>query len=542
MDLLEQVVNSRFYIKKKLPSTVFTHNWEGSSIFSNSRVILRFLKQSDAEYEAQRLQEFKTNARRWLNFTHGGIEKILEVDTLQGYTYLAFEAIKGEPLAEYAKQPREIPLPEVLQIVIQIAKALAYLHSNSLVHKHLDPNNIWVLSNYDGVQGVKIAAYCQSEYESLTGKRFFASASKPFLAPAVLQNEPESTGCHSDIYSLGAILYWLLTGVPPPVVGGKQKPIGPPSAINKDIHPAIDRLVQKATNTGIGRRYQSITELLGEIIQISMNLDSLLREHGRFGIGEREMEGLTEPELAREPEVLKLLSRPEQQREKASKKEEAGRRRKPAASVQVQIKQLCALRPGPLNRPREINYFKQVFYNLFISRGGIVLLERNDGPDLSEKWRIIDYFTYFIRYHRGLIIPIAPNWKDKRCFLSHSLIGFILENMSILRDDGEETAAESFTRHFRSYRRVLLHLNPDIGTILPAERKKGGNPLEYSRRYLKKVFLALLDYLSNRNGPILLLVDKLQYLDAESLQQLNDAASALRGKPVLILGIYDPQE
>ncbi len=193
--------------------------------------------------------------------------------------FMVMELIDGPTLKDYMARPdgELIPLPEVISIMRQALEALAYAHAQGMIHRDLKPANLMidrggrvVLTDFG------IAKILSGNTMTLSGGMVGTPA---FMSPE--HGLGENSDERSDIYSMGVILYQMLTGRLPfdgdtPVaiiLKHVRDPLTPPSIFNPSIPPALEQIVMKAMAKDPEERYQSAAEMLADINAFAAQLD-----------------------------------------------------------------------------------------------------------------------------------------------------------------------------------------------------------------------------------------------------------------------------
>ncbi len=227
--------------------------------------------QSRAEEEEFRLRFFR-EAQAAGALSHPGIVTIYDVgeDDATEATFIVMEYVEGKTLEELAQKKR-LPLKSSLDLAKQVAEALDYAHSRNIVHRDIKPANIIVTS--EGRAKITDFGIAKLQTSPLT------QPGQVLGTPAYMSPEQLTGGevdGRSDIFSLGVILYWLLTGNKPfpgentSSVTYKivyQDPI-PPSQLNPSLSPDCDSVVLRALAKEQGKRYQRGREFAGDLVDL----------------------------------------------------------------------------------------------------------------------------------------------------------------------------------------------------------------------------------------------------------------------------------
>jgi len=232
------------------------------------------LRGQEPEEEEEFRKRFLGEAQAAGRLQHPGIVAIYDVgeDSENHDPYLVLEFVNGESLNRVLAREKKLPLPRALQLAQEIAEALDYAHAQGVVHRDIKPANI--LLNEEG--RAKIAdlgiAQLNLAHFTLPGRVLGTPA---YMAPEQLSGE----GCdgRSDIFSLGVILYAMVTGHSPfhgnsattvcfKVVNRDPMPA---SALDMDLPPALDAVIAKAMAKDPAKRYQRGSEFAEDVRRLA---------------------------------------------------------------------------------------------------------------------------------------------------------------------------------------------------------------------------------------------------------------------------------
>ena len=169
-------------------------------------------------------QRFLIEMRAAGHLTHPHIVTIFDVgETDDGRSYIAMERLPGETLASRVSREGFPPLPAIIQLIGQLAAALDYAHANGVIHHDIKPENIMLA---DGWDYAKISDFGIAERRAplrdANGLPAETGGTPAYMAIERLRGEPSDA--RSDLFSLGVVLYWLLTGkLPWPDIGNVQQ-------------------------------------------------------------------------------------------------------------------------------------------------------------------------------------------------------------------------------------------------------------------------------------------------------------------------------
>ena len=217
------------------------------------------------EYEGRFYQEAKAAGR----LNHPNIVTIYDVGKSGDVAYIAMEFLEGRELRDVLKEGTLLPVEQVLNIVAQVALGLAYAHEHDIIHRDVKPSNIMVIR--DGnvkITDFGIARMASSSVRTQTG---MVLGSPKYMSPEQVMGK--TIDQRSDIFSLGVMLYEMLTGQAP-FDGENVNAImyqtlnaitPPPSTINSSVPEMVNFIVAKALAKKVEDRYQNARDLADDL-------------------------------------------------------------------------------------------------------------------------------------------------------------------------------------------------------------------------------------------------------------------------------------
>ena len=239
----------------------------------NRLVAIKILKDELSE-DAEFRRRFHAESQAVAMLSHPNIVNVYDVSHSDNVDYIVMELIDGITLKQYMEQKGVLNWREALHFSTQIAKALEHAHSRGIIHRDIKPHNIMVLK--DG--SVKVAdfgiARVSSAQSTLTRE---ALGSVHYISPE--QAKGGRIDYRSDLYSLGVVMYEMLTGHPPydgetPVSVAIQhinaKAI-PPRVLNPQIPEGLEQITMHAMAADLEDRYESATQMLQDLDEFRKN-------------------------------------------------------------------------------------------------------------------------------------------------------------------------------------------------------------------------------------------------------------------------------
>ncbi|MBQ2567103.1 MAG: Stk1 family PASTA domain-containing Ser/Thr kinase [Clostridia bacterium] len=220
-------------------------------------------------------RRFKNESKAIAVLSHPNIVKVYDVSLGDKLQYIVMEYVEGITLKEYIEQQGVIPWKEAVHFTTQILRALQHAHDKGIVHRDIKPQNIMLLENGSiKVTDFGIARFSRGETRTMTEA---AIGSVHYISPE--QARGETTDDKADIYSVGVVLYEMITGRLPfesdsavsVAIMQVQNEATPPREINPQIPLGLEQITLHAMEKSTANRYQSAAEMLLDLDELKRN-------------------------------------------------------------------------------------------------------------------------------------------------------------------------------------------------------------------------------------------------------------------------------
>ena len=269
MDLEGKILGNRYEIIEKIGNGGMATVYKSKDKILNRYVAVKILRDeftTDEEF----IKRFRIEAQSAASLTHPNIVSIYDVGNEGSLYYIVMELIKGKTLKEIITEENgPLPWKWSLNIVIQIASALETAHKNNIVHRDIKPHNIIITE--DGVAKVTDFGIAKAVSNSTITAFGTTIGSVHYFSPEHARGG--FTDAKSDLYSLGVVMYEMLTGRVPfdadtPVSVAlkhmQEEPVAP-KELNDKIPQVVNDIILKAMQKDVNLRYQSATEMLKDL-------------------------------------------------------------------------------------------------------------------------------------------------------------------------------------------------------------------------------------------------------------------------------------
>ncbi|WP_437941192.1 protein kinase domain-containing protein [Sorangium sp. So ce341] len=254
---------------------------------------------------AEMVERFVREARAAVRLKSEHVARVLDVGTLEtGAPFMVMEYLEGSDLQETLRQRGPLELEEAVGYVLEACEAIAEAHAAGIIHRDLKPANLFLTRGADGSGMVKVLDFGISKAlaePSAAGtapelgltKTSMVLGSPLYMAPEQMRSA-RTVDTRADIWSMGAILYQLLTARVPfdatslseLIIMINTEPPPPPSAYRPDLPPGLEAAILRCLERDVAKRFKSVAELAGAIVDFGppLALASLERVERTLGL------------------------------------------------------------------------------------------------------------------------------------------------------------------------------------------------------------------------------------------------------------------
>lgn len=272
---------------------------------ANGRPVALKVMMADLEGDSETRERFYREAKIAGRLQHRNLISVYDMGEDEGRLFMVMELLLGDTLNEYLKRPQPLGLETSLDLMAQMCEGLAVAHVHGIFHRDIKPGNIFI--QQDG--GLKILDFGVARLadSNMTASGFIVGT-PDFMSPE--QARGREIDHRSDIFSTGAVFYYMLAGRKPfaaadlPAVLHKVEAEDPVALTEQEAPSGLWRIVSKALAKSLTRRYQELGELLADLTRFQRDYDRESREMA-LGVRRRaeELQRMLEqgkPDAARE--------------------------------------------------------------------------------------------------------------------------------------------------------------------------------------------------------------------------------------------------
>lgn len=274
--MIGRILGNRYEIIEKIGGGGMSNVYKAKCNVLNRFVAIKILR-DELTQDPEFVDKFKQESLSAASLTHPNIVNIYDTGIEEDIYYIVMEYVKGETLKNYIKRKDRLSEQEAVKISRQVAEALKHAHTNNIVHRDIKPHNI--LLTEDGTAKVTDFGIARASTSSTINNTSNVIGSVHYFSPE--QARGGYVDEKSDIYSLGIVMYEMITGVLPfdadnhISVAMKQiqeKPILPSKKVKSiNITKAYEDIIMKCLEKHQSFRFQNIDELLKKLNALNGN-------------------------------------------------------------------------------------------------------------------------------------------------------------------------------------------------------------------------------------------------------------------------------
>lgn len=268
MNLEGSVIGNRYKIQEKIGNGGMATVYKALDQILNRYVAVKVLREeftTDEEF----IKRFNAEAQSAARLIHPNIVSVYDVGQEYNIYYIVMELIQGKTLKQIIEEDGHLSWKWAVNIAIQIASALEMAHKNNIIHRDIKPHNIMITE--DGVAKVTDFGIAKAVSNSTITAFGITLGSVHYFSPEHARGG--YTDSKSDLYSLGVVMYEMVTGKVPfdadtPVSIAlkhmQEEPV-PPIKVNKEIPFAVNQIILKAMKKDPNERYQNASEMIKDL-------------------------------------------------------------------------------------------------------------------------------------------------------------------------------------------------------------------------------------------------------------------------------------
>ncbi len=273
--MIGTVLDGRYTILEEVGIGGMAYVYKARCNVLNRTVAVKVLR-NDLEGGEEFVNRFKAEAQAAACLAHPNIVAVYDVGETDGMYYIVMEYIEGTTLKEYIRQKGRLSSEESASITSQICGALSVAHEKNIIHRDIKPHNIMITAG----NLVKVTDFGIARASNSSTMRVGDSilGSVHYISPE--QARGGYIDCRSDIYSLGIVLYEMLTGKVPfesesPIAVAmkhlEETPVNP-STLSPDVSLELEKIVLKAMSKETRKRYQTVDALKSDLDALIISL------------------------------------------------------------------------------------------------------------------------------------------------------------------------------------------------------------------------------------------------------------------------------
>lgn len=264
------LLNNRYRLIDQIGEGGMANVYLGKDTILNRNVAIKVLR-GDLSNDEVFVQRFQREALAATALEHPNLVQVYDVGQEQGYHYIVMEYIEGKTLKQLIKQHGPLSVGETIDVMEQLVSAVEHAHSRQVIHRDIKPQNIIVRN--DGTVKLTDFGIAIAQNSAQLTQTNSIMGSVHYLAPEIAKGHPATA--QSDIYSLGIVMFELLSGSVPfaadsavniALMHMEDKIPSIRGIVGSEVNQAVENIILKATAKNKNNRYQTAHEMLIDLV------------------------------------------------------------------------------------------------------------------------------------------------------------------------------------------------------------------------------------------------------------------------------------
>jgi len=265
------LLNERFRLEEKIGSGGMSTVYRAFDPTLERWVAIKLMLRDTSE-DPDQLERFRREARAVARLSHPHVVTVIDFGEDDGTPYIVLEYVEGETLKERIKRLKRLPVAEAVAYAIEIGRALTCAHSAGLVHRDVKPQNVLIdMEGRAKVTDFGIARTLEADNLTATGR---VLGTTDYVSPE--QALGREVGEQSDVYSLGVVLYEMLTGEVPfrgesqvgVAMQHVKEPLPDVQRLRPEVSASLASVVDDATTKELRNRYETADEMVEHLEEV----------------------------------------------------------------------------------------------------------------------------------------------------------------------------------------------------------------------------------------------------------------------------------